>query len=466
MQQLTGLDVSYLYLDAPNQPVHIVCLFIFDAGSGKEKFNFKAYRELMASRLHVSRIFRQRLVETPLHLDYPYWIEDPDFNLDFHIHRMALPKPGGWEELKDLYRHILVLPLDRSRPLWNMYLVEGLDSIKGISPDSFAMIMKVHHVAIDGISGAHILNNILDPTITPRKLQAPVWSPDSMPDEIELLKKSMVNTIKRPLQVKKLISQVKQGGINLIGRAFSGKIQHASIPFDVPMTRFNGAISSHRAWDSISCSLAEVKAIGKAADSKITVNDVVLTLCAGALRRYLADKNELPSHPLIALVPVSIRSTQETMSMGNRISTMLIKLATTEKYPEKRLEMSHKYANSAKAVFAGFDDEMLADSLEALPYLLGGAAALLYRKTQKKNWPQLFNLVITNVPGPFNPLYANGIPLKSVYLSGPIIDGNGLFIGIFSYAGLLTINVNVCKNMMPDVEVFTNYLKESLRELR
>jgi len=466
MEQLSGIDTSFLYLDAPNQPMLINTILLFESHEEQPLDIFEIFRELVASKLHVAKIFRQRLVDTSLHIDYPYWIEDPDFNLDFHLHHLALPKPGSWQELCKLHSYLMALPLDNSRPLWEMYFIEGINSVPHLAKGSFAVMMKAHHAAIDGVSGAHILTSILDPTLDTNKMQNIIpWCPEPIPPEADLIKRSVSNAKKIPAKLSKLITKAKEGSEKIAKLALTGELKNVHIPFDVPRTRFDKPVSSIRAWDGMNCSLKKVRAIGKACHANVTINDVVLTICSGALRKYLIKKEELPEKPLVTMVPVSFRSEDEINAMGNRISAIFVPLATNEPDAGVRLRIIHENAKTAKIIHRKFDPEILLYSLDAVSSLLGRGATHLYNKTQDKKWPQLFNLVITNVPGPRKPFSVHERQLKSVYLSGPVLNGTGLFIGVFSYAGNLTINVTSCPKMMPDVSLFREYLTETLAEL-
>lgn len=466
MEQLTGVDATFLYLDAPHQPMHITCMFIFDAATSAEAFSFDSYQELFSTRLDIARTFRQRLIENPLGVDYPYWINDPDFNLSSHIHRVVLPQPGGWLELTKLHAHIFSQPLDRSRPLWEMHYVEGLDNLPGVAKSSFAIIMKVHHAAVDGVSGAQILNGIFDPTPQPRQFALLPWKPDEEPSDLNLLGRTALNLLKRPMKTAHVVEHAVKGAKSLAEHIGSGEDNPIPLPFDVPATRFGGQVTPHRIWDGITCSVQEIRAVGKAYAKEITINDVVLTICTGALRAYLADKQELPEKPLIAMIPVSVRNKGEENDMGNRVSAIFVKLPTHEVDPLKRLQMTHESTQNAKKLFKENDSEAYSALLAGVPYLVGGLATRVHQRIRGKKMPGVYNVAITNVPGPSEPLYALGTQMQSVFLSVPPMDGVGLCMGAISYAGTLTINVTSCREMMPDVEKFTGYMRETLHELQ
>lgn len=466
MQQLTGVDATFLYCDAPNQPMHIDYMFIFDAATSAEAFSFDSYQALLSTRLDIARTFRQRLIESPMGLDYPYWINDPDFDLSNHMHRWVLPKPGGWRELIKLHASIFGQALDRSRPLWEMHYIEGLDNVPGVAKASFAIIMKAHHAAIDAGSGAQIMNGIFDPTPQPRQFAQLPWKPDELPSSLSLLGRSALNLLKRPMKSVQAVEHAVKGAKSLVEHIGSGGDNPLPTPFVPPKTRFGGQVTPDRSWDGITCSVQEIRAVGKAYAKEITINDVVLTICAGALRAYLTEKQELPEKPLITMISVSVRKKGEENDMGNRVSALFIKLPTNEADPLKRLQMTYDSVQNAKKLYGETDSESYSGLWAGVPYLVGELATRAHHELSGKKLPGVYNVMIGNIPGPAEPLYAAGTRMHSCFVSGPPMDGVGLFITAFSYAGTLTISVASCREMMPDVEKFTGYMRDTLHELQ
>jgi len=461
MQALTGLDASFLYLETPNSPMHVGGLAIIE-GSLK----FEAFRDILKSRLHLIPSFTQRLVEVPLSLDYPYWIDDPNFNLDWHLHHTALPEPGDWTQLRKLASRLFSQPLNRNRPLWEVVFVEGINNIPQVPPGSVAIISKVHHAAIDGMSGVDINNIIYDMTPEPRKFSPPTAKKiESVPSDIELVRRSAVNFIKRPLKLPKLLLDT---ATSTVKAGFLTRVQSApmpTLPFTAPKTILNGQVSADRTWDTALLSLDRIKAIKNIIEGT-SVNDVILAACAGALRRYLKEKNALPEKPLVAMVPVSTRSQDEKNTMGNQVSSMFIPLATQIEDPIERLKLIHEQTRSGKIVQKAVNAKSLVQYSELIPFGLAGTAARLYtRANLSKLHNPVFNLVITNVPGPQVPIYLGGKQLLTTMGMAPVMDGMGLLITVLSYNGVVSLSPISSRNIMPDMNKFARYIRESANEL-
>ncbi|MFK7904019.1 MAG: wax ester/triacylglycerol synthase family O-acyltransferase [Chitinophagales bacterium] len=461
MQALTGLDASFLYLETPNSPMHVGGLAIIEGS-----LEFEAFRDILKSRLHLIPSFTQRLVQVPLSLDYPYWIDDPNFNLDWHLHHTALPEPGDWTQLRKLASRLFSQPLNRNRPLWEIVFVEGINNIPQVPPGSVAIISKVHHAAIDGMSGADINNIIYDMTPEPRVFPQPTAKKiESVPSDIELVRRSAVNFIKRPLKLPKLLLDT---ATSTVKAGFLTRVQSApmpTLPFTAPKTILNGQVSADRTWDTALLSLDRIKAIKNIIEGT-TVNDVILAACAGALRRYLKEKNALPEKPLVAMVPVSTRSQDEKNTMGNQVSSMFIPLATQIEDPIERLKLIHEQTRSGKIVQKAVNAKSLVQYSELIPFGLAGTAARLYtRANLSKLHNPVFNLVITNVPGPQVPIYLGGKQLLTSMGMAPVMDGMGLLITVLSYNGVVSLSPISSRNIMPDMNKFARYLRESANEL-
>ena len=460
MQPLSGLDASFLYLESPTMHMHVGSVAVVS-----DTLTFDEFRTLIEQRIHLVPRLRQRLVEVPLSVDRPYWVDDPDFNLALHLHHVALPRPGNWRELRRLASRIFSQPLDRSRPLWEFVFVEGLDTIPQVPPGSVALISKVHHAAIDGASGNDILTVLVDPTPEGREISpAPDWNPPPIPNEIGVVTRSAVDFITRPLKLPKLlaetaVSTVKAGALTRVPG-----VELPAVPFTAPYTRINGKVTAERIWNTALLELDRVKEIKNIMD--VSVNDVVLAICAGALRRYLGEKGELPKKPLVSMVPVSTRSKDEQNTMGNQVSAMLIQLATDVADPLERLTTIHNNATGGKMFQGAIGAKTLANYLDFVPFSLGGQAARLYtRLNVAERLNPIMNLTITNVPGPQMDLYLAGHKLLAVLGMAPIIDGMGLMIAALSYNGVLSMSVTSCPKLMPDLDLFAKYLRESANEL-
>lgn len=462
MEQLRGIDAFFLYLESSNAPMHIGGVVLVQP---EGQFDFDRYRDLIESRLHLSSLFRRRLVEVPFGLGRPYWVEDPSFDLDAHVHYTALPRPRGWRELRRVAQHEFRLPLDPRRPLWSMTFVESLDGIEDLPPGTFAVVYKVHHAVADGLGTLDLWNALWDPTPQVRDLpETEPWQPEMMPNPLAMLLRAYVQTLRSPQQLLRVAAGVLKGGVN-IGRELVSP-HRLKVPslLAAPHTCFNEPITARRAFDAVSLPLADIKFI-KNAVRGTTVNDVVLAICSGALAHYLDDRDELPDEPLHAMVPVSVRG--EDGGAGNQVSAMVVALATDEPDPVRRLQRIHDSAAGSKEYHRAVGAQALMDTAQIVPYTLGSAAARLYTRMHIAHYHRpAFNLVITNVPGPSQPLYFGGGRLLASFGTAPVVDGLGMIIVVTSYIAQLAISVTACRDVCPDVEVFVSYLGDAFAELR
>ena len=464
MDQLSGLDAAFLYLETDNAPMQIGGLSLLAAETPYGELDFEHFRELIRSRLDTSRTFRQKLVPVPFNLGKPYWTIDHDFDLDRHVEKTQLPEPGGLRELSALMAYELEQPLPRDRPLWKFIFVEGLNDIGGMPEAAYGVISMVHHAAIDGMSGAELIGSMFDPSPegTPRPSQKMTEDDDA--GRLGLLAQAGKNLLNTPKELPGVVSQTLRG----VAKAAMATLQRVKPPpmlFSAPRTRFNGAISKQRSWSAALLSLDRVRAIKKRADC--TVNDVILTVCAGALRRYLESKDDLPEKKsLIAMVPISVRTEDERGSMGNQVSAMLVSLATDASTPLERLAKVRQSARDSKTYHSAVGASTLTDYSEFIPFSLAGLSARLYTRfhlAERHN--PLFNLVITNVPGPRIPLYVAGARLLCHCGAAPIFDGMGLILPVFSYADTISIGVVSSRDILPDPWVLSQGFKDALDEL-
>ncbi len=465
MQQLSGLDASFLYLETENAPMHIGGVSILDPTTENGKLDFAGFSKFIASRLHVTRTFRQRLVEVPLNLGKPYWIDDDQFELSAHVEQTQLPHPGGMRELSALVSWQLEQQLDRKRPLWHILWASGIDSIAGIPNGSVALISKVHHAAIDGMSGAAILGALFDLSPTPAPLHpAPPLRTSETPSKARLLGRAYRNLLRSPLALRGAAGSTASGLAKTASARWEKDVEPPPMPFSAPRTPLNVPVGKRRTWGGALLSLERIKKLKKAAGG--TVNDVVLALCAGALRRHLLNLEALPEKPLVAMVPVSVRDDSERGTMGNQVSAMLVSLATDVADPLPRLRAIHQGTRRSKTFHKAIGARTLTEVSNFIPFSLAGLAARLYSRSRLADRHRpLFNLVITNVPGPQAPLYVHGARLLAHVGMAPIFDGMGLILPIFSYAGQLAIGVTSCPEVISDPERFASYLKEELKDL-
>lgn len=461
MEAISGLDATFLYAETPTSPMHIGSVAIIEGALG-----FKTFKAHLESRIHQIPRFRQRLVSIPFSIDYPYWVDDPNFNINLHLKRLSLPKPHSWQELRTMASSIFSEHLDRSRPLWSIAYVEGIDGIDQVPKGSIALISKVHHVAVDGMAGANLLSLIFEMTDKATKPKTPrPFKPKPLPNEVNLLVKSARSFAKKPLKFPKIIKETVASTLKAGFVTRSQLVELPTSPFSAPKTSLNGIISAERKWNTAILSLERVKALKNIMGT--TLNDVVLAICSGALRKYLLDKESLPKKSLVAMVPVSTRAqTDNGNKDGNQLSMMFVKLATGIEDSIERLQTIHDNTNRGKTYQGAVGAKALINLAETVPFGVANQAARVYsRFNLAKLHKPAFNVTITNVPGPPIPLYCQGHKLHSIMGTAPIIDGMGMIITIFSYDGKLTISPTSDANSMPDMDAFTSYILDSANEL-
>jgi WS/DGAT/MGAT family acyltransferase len=460
MQRLTGLDATFLYMETPTSPMHVASLMILDPSTSPDEFTFEKVRRLYENRLHLAPPFRRRLVEVPFGLHHPVWIEDPDFDLDWHLRHIAVPKPGTMKELQELVGHLVAMPLDRSRPLWEMWLIEGLEG------GYVATLSKVHHAAIDGASGEELIVAILDlsPEVEEKPPPQEPWTPDRVPTDTELVGYAMASIAQQPLRAIKTARRTVEAALRIRSENRQPDVTPPPAPFSAPHTSFNASLTSHRSFGTATLSLDDVKRIKNTFGVK--VNDVVLALCAGALRHYLDNRDEHPDAPLVAMVPISVRTEDQKGAMGNQVSSALTTLATDLDDPVERLMTIHDCMNQAKVQQDAIGADTLQNWVEfAAPAVFNRAVRLYSRMKMADRHRPLFNVTISNVPGPPFPLYVAGARLVATYPIGPIFDGGGLNITVMSYMDSLDFGINACPELVSNVDEIAQGLHLALEEL-
>jgi diacylglycerol O-acyltransferase len=463
LQQVSGQDAAFLYAESPTSPMHIATLTIVE-GSLK----FEDFRDIVASKLHLIPKFRKRLLNVPMNLDYPYWVDDPNFDIDLHINRLKLPDPSDWSTLRELTSSIFSSPLDLKRPLWSISFIEGLDAVSQVPKGSVAIVTKVHHVMIDGSSGVGIMGILFDKNIDDKdkEIAKPKpFEPEPLPDELSLLLKSSQSFFKNPLKGPKLIGETAYSFIKgKIKWDLNNKKSISRSTYSVPNTIFNKSVSPRRTWGTAILSFERINTLRKIMN--VSINDIILAICAGGIRKYLEEKEKLPVQPLVANVPISIRSKGEKQEMNNQISNMLVKIATHIKDPIERLEYIQEQTNVGKTKHKAVGAKALSKMANAVPFGLANLAAGLYSKYNIKEFHRPpFNVTITNVPGPQMPLYLRGHKILSIFGLTPVLDGFGLIIAAFSYNGLVSITTTSDAKTMPDADKFSRYIRESANEL-
>ena len=467
MQQLSAQDASFVYLETPHTPMHIGSAGIYDPSTAPGGFvRFKDILAFIGSRLSGARSFRQRLVRVPFDLDHPYWIEDPEFDLEFHVRHIALPKPGDWRQLCIQVARLHARPLDLAKPLWEFTIVEGLDNIPGLPPGCFALVSKVHHAAIDGMSGVEMSAAVhdLDSAMAPPDKPDP-WRAENMPKVADLLARSYLNNLVQPMRVMETIGRSLPGMAKLTAQVGKGDVSIRNAR-PAPKTRLNGKVSAHRVWDAVPFKLAEIRRI-KEAVPDATVNDVILSIVGGGLRTYLGSKGELPKDTLTAMAPISVRGQGEKAALGNLVSAMVVGLGTQVEDPLERLRFVHDEAVNSKAMTNAVGAKNLAEYSQLIPSGLAGLAARLYTRAGAANaHAPAFNCVVTNVPGSRVPLYFCGARMVAMYGTGPVFDGMGLINPVYSYGDTIAVSFTCDREMMPDPEAYADALRGSFEALR
>jgi diacylglycerol O-acyltransferase / wax synthase len=493
MKQLSGLDNSFLSMETPKQFGHVASLTIYDLNDwtpkpGQHTF-FESILATVTERIHLLPFLRRKLVEVPLGLDHPYWINDADFDLEFHVRNLALPAGGTDQQLGEQVARLAARPLDRTRPLWEIYVIDGLAN------DRAAMFTKIHHATIDGVQGVEVLTTLLDVDPAGRTIAAPRgrFRGEQPPSTAELMSRTALTYAMNPFRAAKLLSQAAQSGVGIARSAGPELARAAARPLaDVPIvgalakrvvehrgeveqfpllsarpapkTPFNKSITSHRRYAYTSLPLADAKLVKSTFGT--TINDVVLAVSSGALRAYLIEEGALPAETLVAMVPVSVRTGTEKDAYSNQVSAMLAKLATDVADPVERLRAIHEAMKAAKGMSEAIPASLLTDLTQfATPALAARASRLMTRTGMVNRFNPPFNLVISNVPGPPEQLYTSGARLEHFYPVSTIIDGQGMNITVQSYRGQLDFGVITCRELVADPWIITAHIDHALAEL-
>ena len=461
------MDASFVALETRNSPMHIGSILIYNPETAPGGFvRYKDILRFFESRLQLSKTVRQRLVKVPFDLDYPYWIEDKDFDLEYHVRHLALPKPGDWRQLCIQAARIFARPLDLTRPPWEFTVIEGLDNVPGVAPGSFAMVSKVHHSAIDGMSGIDLMEALhtLDPHDPPPN-EPDTWVGEDPPNFAELLTKSWLNNLANPARQLEVAAKAMPG----LARTIKGLI---SKDFKIhgemiaPRTRFNAVISPNRVIEGRSVPLADIKMIRHAV-AGAKVNDVFLTIVGGSLRKYLLSKDDLPDKTLTAMAPISVRGSNEKGDMGNQVAAMIAPLGTHLADPLERLAYVNSQTVNSKAMTDAIGARNMTEMSKVSPALFMALGARLYTSlglADRVGPP--FTTVVTNVPGPPVPIYSTGARLESMMGLVCLTDGMGLGHVVQSYVNEASIAFTACRKLMPDPEFYASCIEDSFTELR
>jgi len=481
VKQLSGIDAAFLGMETATQFGHVSSVVFVDPTAGGTGNVYRDLRAAFEERLHLLGVYRRKLAEVPLGLDHPYWVDDPDLDLNYHLREIGLPRPGNERQLAEQVARITARPLDRSRPLWEWYVISGLED------GQVAILTKIHHATIDGVSGVELLQILFDTEAGGRDLERPAEQlrPARPPTPPELLARTMFVYATRPRKALQLQIRLLRTAATLSRNpAFRGAVgamvpglrrlarvggeageERLELPNRVaPRTPFNRAVTPHRRFAYKTLRLSHAQTVKRALG--VTVNDVVMAICGAALRRYLLDRDTLPPESLVAMVPVSVRTGGEGELGSNRVTGMLCALHTDVADPVARLRAIHESMASAKELQRAVPADILSDITQFAPPALVARAARLssgVRLADRLNPP--FNLTISNVPGPRQPLYLAGTPMTHFYPVSVVADGQGLNMTVQSYLDNLDFGLVSCRELVPDLWDLAGHVGDALDEL-
>ena len=465
MTQLSGHDASYVYTDTASANANVSLLHIYDQSTVPGgKLRFKTILAHVESRLDRSPVFRRKLKRVPLEIDLPYWVEDGNFDLEYHVRHIALPKPGDWRQFCIQVSRIHARPLDLDRPLWEIYVIEGLDSFLDLPAGSFALLTKTHHAAVDVESGSELTTLLHDtsPTAPPPAPPAP-WFAAAPPSAVRMLSRGVLRSVASPWRTAGPLARALK---RVVPTAFTLAGDVLLRPGNLPLTRFNSVVSPHRVFGTRRFTLDEFKTIRSPVPGA-TVNDAVLAVCGGALRRYLAERDELPEASLTALAPFVTRDAERATDPDKAdVSWLHVRLGTHIADPLERLRFVHAQTAASDTVahaisvreLAELEQQAPAATLAVTSKLLGRAARGIGRRAP------LANCTITNVPGPREPQFLCGARMTYFSAVMPIADGMGLVFAVTSYDGRIVISPTSCRELMPDPDAFAQCLRDSFQE--
>ena len=459
MERLSGLDAGFLYMETPTQHLHTMKVAVIDPSGAEGGYSFDRVREVLAAHLHRLPAFRRRVVPTPFRLNHPVWVDDPDFDITNHLHLTSAQPPGGQAELDRIVSDVAGRPLDRSRPLWELWVVEGLEN------GHVGFVAKIHHSVADGVKAAEMLTRVLTPDSragVPEDGGGP-WTGEPVPGRRALLAAAVRDWARDLTALPALLGRTLRGLYRVVKRRRSGA-DVPPPPFATVSAPFNRSLVPARTFVSTTLSLPDVKAVRSAFGA--TVNDVVLAVCAGALRRWLDQHGGVPARPLIAGVPVSTRD-EFKVGRANSVSNLFTALPVHMADPLERLSEASRMMAAAKEQHRALGPEILEDWSQVTPPAPFQALTRAYSRLRlaDRHRPPI-NLIVSNVPGPTSPLYVAGARLVGIWSMGPILENIGLNITVWSYLDQLNFGLVACPDAVPDLRQLAGQLHDALEELR
>ncbi|MEC8010387.1 MAG: wax ester/triacylglycerol synthase family O-acyltransferase [Pseudomonadota bacterium] len=468
MKQLSNLDSAFLFLESSKTPMHIGALHIFESPD-KKNASFEIFKERVEERIHLAPVLTQKLMSIPFDLDAPYLVDDPDFSLSLHLNHVGLPAPSDRTALNNLVGEIIRKPMDRSKSLWELTFIDNLDGLGLSGKNHFAIVSKIHHAIVDGMGGEELLSKLLD--FSPdsnHRIKVTPPAPQTPPSGFKLFMKSYGAALRSPTKMAQIIAKASTASAKILAQKTAGDLKKLVSFKLAPATLFERDLSDDRVFGTMELPLHQLKDCRKLSP-QATLHDVVLGVISSGLREYLVEKNAVPKDNLVSLVPISLRRRkpkqgEENRQGANEIAAMLVDLATAEMSILDRIEMIRQ--NTVPAKSSNKKTTKISQLTEFLPNIYLSIAAKLYTRWHISNYHNpLFNLVITNVPGPQIPLYMGKAKLLEQYGSAPIFIGMGLSIVVLSYNGTMSIAINSCSSIIPDPQILVNHIEKSFKDL-
>lgn len=466
MQQLSAQDAQFVFMQDADVVANLTGAYIFDQSTAPGGVvRFKDIVRRVEQRLSNCPFYRRRIVRTPMDLDFPYWVDDPYFDVENHVHHARLPKPADWRQFCIHVARYHARPLDMGRPLWEIYVLEGLENLEGVPKGSFALLTKVHHAAVDGASGLQMLGALMD--LSPEGPPAFVYKkrprPAPAPELQDVLLRAARNTLVSPWRIAEAVGRASPQVARLAAELRRPPAQRAASA--APHTVFNGEVSPHKCFDAAEFSLADFKVI-RTAYPEAKINDIVLATVSGGVRRYLLSKDALPQRSLIAMAPINARGSEEANGAGNRISAMTTPLYTQIAHPVERLKAIVLSTRKSKAAKEGVAARLMTDLTQHAPASVMALASRFVIQSFAQEGRAMNNLIVSNVPGPQIPLYFCGAKMRSMYGMAPLGGGIGLFIATPSYDGKIAFSITSTREIIPDTPFFIACLREAFAELK
>ena len=465
MDQLSSIDASFLHLETPETPMHVGSLMLFELGEDYKGDYYEDVKAMLGKRLHLSALLNRKLAQMPFQLAEPVWIEDDDIELDYHVRTVTLRRPGTMAQLEQLVARLHASLLDRSRPLWEMYVIDGLEN------GQVAFYTKAHHSGVDGKAGVELAKVLYDTSPKMREVPPPRRKRTSGQYQLvvtELLQAAATNAAQQYRKLAELLPTAARAFSTAASVVASQRSDQGERSLNLglaPKTVFNDSITNQRSYSTMSLPLADIKALGKRVGG--TVNTIVMAMCSIALHHFLKERGLLPKEPLIAMVPVSLR-TEGDSAMNNQVSAVRVDLATDIDDLSTRFKAIHASSEAAKAVVKELKPVLGVDiPITGSPWLMTGLASLLGRSDLTSRFPAAGNVLISNVPGPPITLYMAGAKMVHYFPVSIPYHGSALNITVHSYAGLLEFGLTACRRILSQDESYEmiEHLRTALREI-